>query len=273
MNTSIIDNFQTTSHAVKQDINEGYVLIWRRNQLLVKSTESLNYTYLYRLDLQPSLADCLKHSPVNLVRIDTGLGEEKLKLWADACQEANKPIYLRIPHINRSNTIISLFGQWLQQSTNWLLALILFMGLMPFILALTLWMQFYCQNSLFTYEWRVGKRGKLFRLMKFCITNNNYGVSDDIVISTDKGMCINRKQKNIIIIAKLMHKYGIDKLPQLLNVLRGEMMLVGSNCWSLTDVVNLSDAEQKQLNQMPGIINLYQIDWHSKVLNIDSQTL
>ncbi|MDJ0618760.1 MAG: sugar transferase [Calothrix sp. MO_192.B10] len=273
MTTSTIYNFQTTSHAVKQDRNEGYVLLWRRNQLLVKSTETLNCTYLPRLDLQQSLVDCLKHSPVNLVRIDTRLGEEKLKLWADACQSANKPIYLRIPHINRSNTIIRLFGQWLQQSTNWLLALILFMVFMPFILALTLWIQFYCRDSPFTYEWRVGKRGKLFRFMKFCITNNNYGESNDILISTDQDLCINRKQKNIIILAKLMHRYGVDKLPQLLNVLRGEMMLFGSNCWSLTDVVSLSYVEQKQLNQMPGIISLYQINWHSKVLNIDSQTL
>ena len=80
-------------------------------------------------------------------------------------------------------------------------------------------------------------------------------------------------QKYVKIIIKLMHKYNLDKLPQLMNVLRGEMLLFGSNPCILQDTVSLSHAKQKQLNKMPGVISLSQRFLYSKTLNIDSQIL
>lgn len=277
MTISTIFNFQSKSNIVQQDENQrcdigittgklSYILLWRRNQLLVKPAENFQQSYLYRLIGKQSLVDCLKHSPVNLVRIDPQLSEEQLNLWANACEEANKPIYLRIPSVNKKNTISSLFTEYLQQSSNCLLVVILFVVLMPFILPLILWMHFYCQESLFTYEWCVGKRGKLFKLIKFNATDIQY-------IKSNKYSCISKEQRNLTRIMKMMHKYGVDKLPQLLNILRGEMRLFGSQCCDVRDAVRLSDTEQKQLNKMPGIISLYQINLHSKILNIDSQSL
>ncbi len=249
-----------------------YMLVWRRNQLLVKPSNVEN-EYLYKLNCKQLLVDCLNHSPVNLIRIDPQLGEEQLNLWADACQEVKKPIYLRIPSANTKHNISYLSRQWLQQSTNWLLAFILLLALMPFLVPLVIWMKFYYHKSLFTYEWGVGKRGKLFRIIKLCAADIQQITSNDRLMLSDKNMYVSKKQQNVTKIIKLMHKYGINKLPQLLNVLRGEMMLFGSNCWILRDAVSLSDEKQKQLNKMPGIISLSQINLQSRILNIDSQTL
>jgi lipopolysaccharide/colanic/teichoic acid biosynthesis glycosyltransferase len=55
---------------------------------------------------------------------------------------------------------------------------------------------------------------------------------------------------------KIMHKYGIDKIPQLLNVIRGEMFLFGFSCWTLKDAISLSKVEQSHLNTTPAIICL-----------------
>jgi lipopolysaccharide/colanic/teichoic acid biosynthesis glycosyltransferase len=51
-----------------------------------------------------------------------------------------------------------------------------------------------------------------------------------------------------------MHKYSLDKLPHLFNVLRGEISLVGSRPLALDDAVRLSTEERRRLNALPGLI-------------------
>jgi hypothetical protein len=241
MTTSIIDYFQRQSSVSKVNQDErslSCILLWRRNQLLIRPADNQQAKYLYILGNQHSLIECLKHSPVKLVRIDPRLGEEQLNVWANACQSAGKPIYLRIPKENHQNTILDSFGQYLQQSINCLLACILAVILMPLILPLILWMQLYYHQLPITYEWYVGKRGKLFQSLKFSTPD----------------MTFFPQHLSTINMIKIMQKYGIDQLPQLLNVIRGEMFLFGFGCWTLKDAVSLSKAEQSQLNMTPAII-------------------
>jgi lipopolysaccharide/colanic/teichoic acid biosynthesis glycosyltransferase len=70
-----------------------------------------------------------------------------------------------------------------------------------------------------------------------------------------------------------MSKYGLDNIPQLLNVLRGEMYLFGRQSVTLENAVKLYTEKVKQLNKTPGIIGLWQDASESKLLNLDSQTL
>jgi hypothetical protein len=65
--------------------------------LLVKPPGQGNQPYLPSLNKEQSLVKCLEHSPVSLVRIDPKLGEYWLKVWATACEQASKPIFLHIP--------------------------------------------------------------------------------------------------------------------------------------------------------------------------------
>ncbi|MDJ0677719.1 MAG: sugar transferase [Calothrix sp. MO_167.B42] len=179
------------------------------------------------------------------------MGQEQLSLWANACQEVNKPIYLRIPSANIKYNISDLCKQWLQLSTNWLLAFFLFLILIPFLIPLVIWITFSGHQSLFTYEWRVGKRGKLFRVITLC-------AADIQQITSKEDLHINNRHKYMTKFMQIMYKYGVDKFPHLLNVLRGDMMLFGSKCWDLRDITSLSFEQQKQLNKMPGIISLSQ---------------
>jgi lipopolysaccharide/colanic/teichoic acid biosynthesis glycosyltransferase len=56
-----------------------------------------------------------------------------------------------------------------------------------------------------------------------------------------------------------LRRYGLDELPQLINVLRGEMSLVGFRPVSLIGAVNTNSDLQYQLNALPGMTGIWQL--------------
>jgi exopolysaccharide biosynthesis polyprenyl glycosylphosphotransferase len=60
-------------------------------------------------------------------------------------------------------------------------------------------------------------------------------------------------------IGRVMRRYSIDELPQMLNVLRGEMSLVGPRPLPLRDFVQLEDWHRKRYNVLPGMTGLWQV--------------
>lgn len=208
-------------------------LQWRRGQLLVKSPRKTKQLYLPSLHDEQLLINCLKHSPINLVTIDPTVGKDYLKLWVQACHEAGKPIFLRFPSSNKQ------VSRW-QQLIDWITALFLLLLMSPVMLTLFFILQIESPGAVLTSEWQVGKRGKIFRALKFSTTAN----------------------ENLAPVGRWMRKYDLDYLPQLWNVLRGEMTLMGSRSCTLENALTL--AEQEQMTD----------SWQqSTLLNLDNPTL
>ena len=239
MTTSIIPILENLYDVTQlQQDNRGYcTLLWRRGKLLVKPLGGVKQPYLASLDSKRSLVECLQHSPVSLVSIDPKLGETLLKFWADACEAAQKPIFLSIP---AGKKLPNQPFRQLQRVIDWIAAFVLLLLVSPVMLGLIVLMQVYSPGSLFCHEWRVGERGKFFQAMSFCTHNTTP-------------------------LARWMGKYNLDNLPQLFNVLRGDMSLTGSRCWTLEDAV--------QLNKLPEITASWEVEAQSHLLHLDSQTL
>jgi lipopolysaccharide/colanic/teichoic acid biosynthesis glycosyltransferase len=60
-------------------------------------------------------------------------------------------------------------------------------------------------------------------------------------------------------IGRVMRRYSIDELPQLLNVLRGQMSLVGPRPLPQRDYERLEDWHKKRYLVLPGITGLWQV--------------
>ncbi len=241
-----LDNYKSINQHPETRVSYC-TLQWRQQQLLVKPSGQLKQPYMPSLETESFLVECLKHSLVNLIRIDSKLGEEKLELWADACAQASKPIFLRIPSASKNFKQVSPVLGLLQRLVEWCIALLLLLAVSPVMLILILLMWVFSPGPVFNRQWHVGKRGRLFQPLKFrTITVNPIG--------------------------NWMHKYGLENLPQLFNVLRGEMSLIGPRCCTLQDAVRLTKQQQQQLNKLPGIIGSWLLE-ASKVLHLDSQTL
>ncbi|WP_017316830.1 heterocyst development glycosyltransferase HepC [Mastigocladopsis repens] len=263
MATSLIPtlpNYYTVKQQQQDNPSQYCTLQWRRGQLVVMLPGVVKQPYMPSLDRKQLLVECLNHSPINLVRIDPKLGEAKLKFWADACEQASKPIFLRIPSSNKQPKQTDSALWWFKRFTDWLAALVFLLAVSPIMLGLVLLMSLYYPGSLFSCEWHVGERGKLFKVFKFRTTTLSKKAIGEQAIAHQSNLCQREDEQEITTLGRWMRKYGLENLPQLLNVLRGEMSLTGPKCLSLEDAVRLNIQTQRQLNALPGITSLSQVE-------------
>jgi exopolysaccharide biosynthesis polyprenyl glycosylphosphotransferase len=111
-------------------------------------------------------------------------------------------------------------------------------------------------------SWRVGQGGKLFVFLKFRTMVAN---ADDL---KDSLQHLNEREGPLFKISndprttpfgRFLRRYSLDELPQLVNVLRGEMSLVGPRPPSLDEYEQYTAEHQTRLAAKPGITGLWQI--------------
>lgn len=107
-------------------------------------------------------------------------------------------------------------------------------------------------GPLFFRQERVGKDLKLFRVFKFrTMTHEKRTVGDTPIIG---------KADGVTKVGYYLRRYKIDELPQLLNVLLGDMSLVGPRP-SVPEQLNaMSDEEKRRYSVRPGLTGLAQIN-------------
>jgi hypothetical protein len=208
-------------------------LVWRQGQLLVKFEQDFKQLYLPSLECEQRLVECLKNSSVQIVRLDPMLGESALNGWADACEQAKKPAFLLPAKIaQKLPKRHNLLAQVAIRTFDWIAALLLLIGLSPVMLAIGVLMYLYSPQKIFSSRWQVGLRGKLFKALKFDATQGGTHA-----LSSQLGCW--------------MRKYRLDELPLLVNVLRGEMSLIGGQPLMLSEVVRFGSKAQKQMDVLP----------------------
>ncbi len=181
------------------------VLKWRRGLLFVSLGQQSKQPYFSAFDTEQQLVECLKQSPVRLVCLHPTLGEAMLNLWADACEQANKPVFLR-GTIQETFEKPSQLSPGRKQWMDSMAAFFLLVLLSPVLLVTAISMYLYSPEPVFPKQWYIGAGGKLFRPLKFPTTLANQDSGTTPLI---RWMC----------------KYNLDKLARLFNVLRGEISL------------------------------------------------
>jgi lipopolysaccharide/colanic/teichoic acid biosynthesis glycosyltransferase len=109
---------------------------------------------------------------------------------------------------------------------------------------------------------RVGRKAKKFRCLKF----RTMGIDAD-VIKNDLRYLNEREgpffkiaeDPRVTRVGKILRKYSLDELPQLWNVLRGEMSLVGPRPHPVDDYKQYKIEHLRRLDVTPGITCLWQI--------------
>ncbi|XZO01118.1 MAG: heterocyst development glycosyltransferase HepC [Microcoleus sp.] len=213
MTNSALSNLNIYSSA-QQHHSSHYlsdcILKWRQGILFVSLGQQAKHPYISAFETEQQLVECLKQSPVRLVCLHPSLGEATLKLWANACEQAHKPVFLRRTiqkKFQKQSQLSPQPKQWMDSIAAffWLILLI------PIILATSILIYLYSPEPIFPKQWYIGTRGKFFRLLKFPTRVAN----DD---------------SRATLLIRWMCKYNVDKLPQLFNVLRGEISLRDSFC-------------------------------------------
>lgn len=117
-------------------------------------------------------------------------------------------------------------------------------------------------SPLFIQE-RVGKDGKVFRLYKFRTLFSDQGSKsgDQLVVGDSR----------ITRMGRILRPSGLDELPQLLNVMRGEMTLIGPRPCLPTDLAGYSEFQKQRLGVKPGLSGMvavfggHHLSWKQKI--------
>lgn len=249
----------------------NYRLFWRQRKLIVRLASSRDSCLsLPAFSRHDWLTDCLQRSSIQLVRLDLSLGETDLKAWADACHKAHKLAYVRLPTASQLPQKQYPFNWRLKRICDWFIAALLLILLSPVMAWVALLITLFSPGPIFFYQWRVGERGKLFKIIKFRTMDVGAEQLHHQVMGTQEGLHKLEDDPRITSLGRWIRRYSLDELPQLFNVLRGEMSLVGPRPWALYDAVRISSDLQHRLNALPGITGAWQVEARATVRDLST---
>ena len=143
------------------------------------------------------------------------------------------------------------------------ISLILLTILSPIFLILSLYILYLDKTPIIIRQNRVGLHGKIFQMYKFRTMKNNAHELRKQLENLNKGKGPLFKIENdprLINGAQFIRNYSLDELPQLLNILKGEMSLVGPRPLFKEDTQMFEKSYMRRLNVLPGLTGLLQIN-------------
>ena len=149
-----------------------------------------------------------------------------------------------------------MYRLYLKRVFDFIAAFIGIIILSPILVLIAVWIKFSSKGPLFYTQKRVGKDFKEFDIYKFRSMVVN---ADKIGPSVTSG-----DDSRITEVGKFIRKTKIDELPQLLNVLKGDMSLVGPRPEVMQFVVKKRDEYKKVLSVRPGITDNAAIEFRDE---------
>jgi lipopolysaccharide/colanic/teichoic acid biosynthesis glycosyltransferase len=141
---------------------------------------------------------------------------------------------------------------------------LLIISLLPLLIIVAVLIKLTSKGPLLYINERVGYKGKHFRCFKFrsMVTDQTIKITDYEVALACQEQGILHKIKDdarITWIGKIIRKTSIDELPQLFNVLKGDMSIIGPRPLVPFMLKNLPEFKEIRCMMRPGITGLWQI--------------
>lgn len=148
-----------------------------------------------------------------------------------------------------------MYRNFFKRIFDFIAALILLLALSPVLLFVTLGLLFANNGKPFFFQHRPGKHGKIFTIVKFKTMNDKKDAN---------GILLSDKER-LTSIGRLVRKTSLDELPQLINVLKGDMSMIGPRPLLVQYLSLYNDQQQKRHNVRPGITGWAQINGRNTI--------
>lgn len=129
-------------------------------------------------------------------------------------------------------------------------SLVAIIVLSPILLLICIFQLFSVGWPVIFAQYRPGRNGKIFKLYKFRSMNNKKDANGELLPDAQR----------ITKFGKLLRKTGIDELPQLFNILKGDMSIIGPRPRLVKDMIFYDESVIKAYKARPGITCLSQIN-------------
>lgn len=141
--------------------------------------------------------------------------------------------------------------------------------LSPVFLVLAFLVRFTDPGPVFYRQERIGLRGTTFNMLKFRSMKVNADAELNALLaaqgSAETPLFKIENDPRITALGRVLRKYSLDELPQLLNVIGGSMSLVGPRPQREGEVALYDDAAHRRLYVSPGMSGLWQVSGRSNL--------
>lgn len=138
--------------------------------------------------------------------------------------------------------------------------------LSPLLLTITIAIKMTGRGPVMFRQTRVGRHGEDFTVLKFrtMVTDAEDRKPDLMAYNEQSGVLFKmRNDPRVTRVGAKLRRYSLDELPQLINVVRGEMSLVGPRPPLPAEVAQYGDDVRRRLVVKPGLTGLWQVNGRS----------
>ena len=150
---------------------------------------------------------------------------------------------------------------------------ILLLLLSPLLLAIAIAIRLDSPGSPFFFQDRAGLGGKRFRMIKFRTMREGADAEKQDLAhlnhTGDTRLFKIRDDPRTTRLGRVLRRWSLDELPQLVNVLIGEMSLIGPRPFFESDFQEYEDHHFRRLDAKPGITGLWQVSGRSEVVDFE----
>jgi undecaprenyl phosphate N,N'-diacetylbacillosamine 1-phosphate transferase len=148
-----------------------------------------------------------------------------------------------------------MYKNFFKQVIDVTISLLVFILLLPVFLIVTILLAIANNGKPFFFQSRPGKNERIFKVIKFKTMNDRRDKNGELLPDADR----------LTSVGKFVRKTSLDEIPQLINVIKGDMSLVGPRPL-LVDYLPLYNAEQKRRhNVRPGITGWAQVNGRNAI--------
>jgi exopolysaccharide biosynthesis polyprenyl glycosylphosphotransferase len=178
--------------------------------------------------------------------------------------------HVRAPRVSRGSRVPKELGERVMAAIGILL-------LAPIFLTVSLAILFGDGRPVYFRQTRVGLRGEHFVLYKFRTMSNGAAEAKKelahLNVNADGLLFKMRRDPRVTKVGAVLRRYSLDELPQLLNVVRGDMSLVGPRPPLPEEAAKYSEEVRRRLLVKPGLTGLWQVSGRSDLAWADAVRL
>ena len=225
------------------------------------SVDTADYNEIFRI-----IDMCTKY------HVTVKLSSELFKIIAG---KVHSETYCGIPVIDVTSSYRVRYYDTIKRIIDIMIAVSGLIILSPLILIIAFLIKLTSRGPVIYSQKRVGLNGKLFSFYKFRSMIVNDGEDEkrkammlDFMVNNNACKVID--EDRVTSIGKIIRKTSLDELPQLYNVIRGDMSIVGPRPSLRYEYETYQDWQKRRVNGMPGCTGIWQVSGRSNVSFNDS---
>lgn len=178
-----------------------------------------------------------------------------------------------VPTIKLSPPLITGLDFWMKRGFDFVVSALAIILICPLLLAIAIIIKLDSPGPFFYKQERVGLHGKCFKVLKFrtmFVDAEQRQKELEARNEMKDGILFKMKDDpRITRVGKFLRRYSLDELPQLFNILLGEMSLVGPRPLPVRDVQKFSEHHFIRHEVLPGITGLWQVSGRSDITSFE----